>query len=69
VRGTEKKLQVARWTSAILALAVWVICHILKPEGGWAVLGFFGFLIFGAPGALLTLHLIELKKKSKANDA
>jgi len=28
-----------------------------RPEGGWAVLAFFGFVIFGFPAAMLTLHL------------
>ena len=57
------QLQLVRWTSAALSMAIVLSALIWKPDGGLAVLAFFGFMIIGAPAALITLHLMELKSK------
>jgi hypothetical protein len=50
------------FSGAIMAAAM-----LARPEGGWAVLSFFGFGIIGAPGVLITLHLMEEKSKARRN--
>ena len=64
---SRRELQAIRWTSAALALALVSLSWFWKLEGGWGVLWFFGFLIVGAPGALITLHLMD-KKASPESD-
>jgi len=53
------RLELIRWVSAAVAAAIFPVPIILgwRPEGGWGVLAFFGFILFGAPVAMLTLHL------------
>lgn len=61
----RSQLQLIRWTSALLSGAIVLNTMVSKPEGGWAVLSFFGAMIVGAPAALLTLHLMEQDWKAR----
>jgi hypothetical protein len=62
---SRNQLQLIRWTSGGLAAAIIVSSWLLDIRGGWAVLWFFGFLLVGAPGALITLHLMEQNSKAR----
>ncbi|MEO7654459.1 MAG: hypothetical protein ABIS23_02105 [Sphingomicrobium sp.] len=62
---SRNRLQLIRWTSAALSFAILVSSLLWDISEGWAVLLFFGFLVIGAPAALITLHLMQLKS-SKA---
>ena len=62
---SRNQLQLVRWTSATLFFAIVVSAMTWKPTGGWGLLAFFGFLIVGAPAALINLHLMEMKSKAR----
>jgi hypothetical protein len=64
VRLSRNQLQFIRWTSGVLALAILASSWFWDARGGWAVLCFFGFLVIGTPGALITLHLMDSKSST-----
>ena len=56
---SNRQLEAIRWVcfaaSAICLVVPWWWPALGK--GGWGVLLFFAFIIFGAPAAMLSLHL------------
>ena len=53
---TRHRLELVRWTLAVLSFAA-VVGMWREPSGGWALLLFFAFLVTGIPAAMLSLHL------------
>jgi hypothetical protein len=60
---SRSQLQLIRWSSAAATGGIIIASWIWNPHGGWAVLCFFGFLIVGAPAALITLYLMNPKAR------
>ena len=56
---SDRRLELIRWTSAFACLGI-VVAQMWNPElreGGLGAMLFFGFLLFGFPAAMITLHL------------
>ena len=54
---SKLQLEAIRWTFAALSASCIVAAWVFEPRGGMALALFFLFLVFGAPAAMLTLHL------------
>jgi hypothetical protein len=54
---SRRKLEVIRWTSAVLCLAAAIALIELQPKGRFAAGWIFVLFLIGLPGAMLTLHL------------
>lgn len=55
------QLQLIRWSSLVLSTAC-VVAGWAHPHRGIGLVLFFGMLILGAPGALITLHLYDNRR-------